>query len=64
MRAAEYVKALSGEPTPTLNHVEAFHKELRNVGLLDEAVEGPMLIPDYTPDHVKNRQWGVMKARG
>jgi succinate dehydrogenase / fumarate reductase flavoprotein subunit/L-aspartate oxidase len=57
MRASEYAKGLTGEPTPTLNHVKNFHEELLKAGVLDEAVAGPMLIPDYTPSHVKQRQW-------
>jgi succinate dehydrogenase / fumarate reductase flavoprotein subunit/L-aspartate oxidase len=63
MRASEYANGLSDLPTPTFNHVEAFHKELSKVGLLDEASVGPILIPDYTPPHVKIRQWGVVAGR-
>jgi succinate dehydrogenase / fumarate reductase flavoprotein subunit/L-aspartate oxidase len=63
VRAVEYAKGLKGNPVPTLNHVEAFHEELKKAGIMDEACVGPMLIPDYSPEHVKKRQWGVATLR-
>lgn len=63
MRAVEYSKGLKGAPEPTLNHLKAFHEALGKAGIMDEASVGPILIPDYTPDHVKERQWGVSPAR-
>jgi succinate dehydrogenase/fumarate reductase flavoprotein subunit len=64
MRAVEYAKGLKGDPVPTLNHVEAFHEELKKAGIMDKVIVGPMLIPDYSPEHVKKRQWGVVTLRG
>jgi succinate dehydrogenase / fumarate reductase flavoprotein subunit/L-aspartate oxidase len=39
-----------------LGHVEAFHKSLDKAGIKD-AIIGPLVLPDYAPDHVKARQW-------
>ena len=40
----------------TLEHVKTFHGELEAAGVgLDRVA--PMLLPDYTPDEVKKRQW-------
>ena len=43
----------------TLSHVEKFDRELHEAGIEDAPV-GPMLLPDYTPEEVKSRQWGAM----
>lgn len=40
----------------SLRHVEDFEKELIKQGLNDAPV-GPMVLPDYAPEEVKNRQW-------
>jgi hypothetical protein len=37
--------------------VEKFEKEINSAGIT-EPVVGPMILPEYTPDHVKKRQWG------
>lgn len=56
--AAGYSKKAPKRQALTLAHVDAFHKGLKDAGIIDSAVVGPMLLPDYTPDHVKQRQWG------
>ena len=43
----------------TLNHVEKFNKELDKAGLKNPPL-GPMILPDYTPEQVKKRQWNAM----
>ena len=59
--AAEYIKKgsrVKGQGSKlTLEHVERFEKDLKTAGI-KEPVVGPMLLPDYTPDHVKARRWG------
>ena len=40
----------------TLEHVAKYHKELDEIGVGQDRV-APMLLPDYTPDDVKQRQW-------
>ncbi len=54
--AAEYAKSLRQSPAPTLEHVRAFHRELEGAGI-EDPVTGPVLLPDYAPEHVKKRQW-------
>jgi len=62
LNAAEYIKAgvkgSRGQGVKlTLEHVEKFEKELKAAGV-KEPVIGPMILPEYTPDHVKARRWG------
>ena len=57
LKAVAYASAAKKAPKLTLDHMKAFHKELEKGGLLDSAKKGPMLIPDYTPDHVMSRRW-------
>jgi succinate dehydrogenase/fumarate reductase flavoprotein subunit len=54
--AAHYVK--SGIEIKKLNtsHLTAFEDELKSAGIEDPLV-GPMLLPDYTTDRVKGKQW-------
>ena len=54
--AAHYVK--SGIEIKKLNtsHLTAFEDELKSTGIEDPLV-GPMLLPDYTTDIVKGKQW-------
>ncbi|MBI5233187.1 MAG: FAD-binding protein [Deltaproteobacteria bacterium] len=55
--AAGHAKEIKGKKLKlTLKHVEAFHKELKDAGI-KKPITGPILLPDYTPDHVKSRQW-------
>lgn len=56
LRASEYAKTHKEDGAPSLRHVEAFGRELDKAGITD-APEGPILLPDYAPDHVKERQW-------
>ena len=53
IQAAEYAKGIKGKKRskPTLSHVEKFNKELAKAGV-KEPMEGPMVLPDYTPEHV------------
>ncbi|MBI3752830.1 MAG: FAD-binding protein, partial [Deltaproteobacteria bacterium] len=60
MNAAEYIKAGKGQRAKgklTLEHVEKFEKELKAAGI-KKPVIGPMILPEYTPDHVRARKWG------
>jgi succinate dehydrogenase/fumarate reductase flavoprotein subunit len=49
-------KARDGEPT--LKHVKAYLKELKDAGIKTDRV-APMLLPDYTPAEVKEKQLTV-----
>jgi succinate dehydrogenase / fumarate reductase flavoprotein subunit/L-aspartate oxidase len=54
--AAHYVK--SGVEIKKLNasHLTAFEDELKKAGIKDPLL-GPMVLPDYTTDQVKGKQW-------
>jgi hypothetical protein len=39
----------------TLDHVNAYHKELEKAGIVTDRVS-PMLLPDYTDPKVRERQ--------
>ncbi len=54
--AVEYAKGVEESPEPTLGHVKRFHQELKEAGI-ESPQKGPVLLPDYTPEHVKERQW-------
>jgi len=62
MKASEYIKkevrSQKSGVRLTLKHVEKFEKELKSAGI-KEPVVGPMILPEYTPDHVKARKWGT-----
>lgn len=60
IKAAEYVSAHKGVGKVTLSHVEKFTKELIDAGITN-APMGPILLPDYAPDHVRARQWDLRK---
>ena len=49
-------KAKDGEPT--LEHVKAYLKEFKEAGIKTDRV-APMLLPDYTPTEVKEKQLTV-----
>jgi succinate dehydrogenase/fumarate reductase flavoprotein subunit len=49
-------KARDGELT--LKHVKAYHKELKEAGIVTDRV-APMLLPDYTTPEVKEKQLTV-----
>ncbi|MDY7033150.1 MAG: FAD-binding protein [Thermodesulfobacteriota bacterium] len=53
--AAAYAQSRGDVGTLTLDHVRNYHKELKEAGLETERV-APMLLPDYTLPHVKERQ--------
>lgn len=57
LNAAEYAKAMKTTPEGTLNHIKGFHKELEKAGVKNPEI-GPMILPDYAPDHVKERRIG------
>lgn len=57
IRASEYAGAAKSDGKATLSHIEKFAKEIDRAGITD-APAGPILLPDYAPDHVKSRQWG------
>ena len=60
MNAAEYIKkevrSQKSEVRLSLAHVEKFEREVATAGI-KEPVVGPMILPEYTPDHVKVRRW-------
>ncbi|MEE8184918.1 MAG: FAD-binding protein, partial [Thermodesulfobacteriota bacterium] len=59
MWAADFVKeAKRGKPKIKLNlkHIEDFEKALKTAKIREPGI-GPMILPDYTPDHVKARRW-------
>ncbi len=56
MSAAEYAKKDDKtKVTLTLAHIDRFERELKDAGI-EGAVRGPLLLPDYTPDHVRVRR--------
>ncbi|MBI5826664.1 MAG: FAD-binding protein [Deltaproteobacteria bacterium] len=57
LRAAEYAKSNRPGVKLTLRHVEAFNREVEEAGI-DGARTAPILLPDYSPDHVRARQVG------
>ena len=54
-QAGEYIKTAK-DGALTLDHVRKYNKELEEAGTGLDRVS-PMLLPDYTPDEVKKRQW-------
>jgi len=56
IKAAEYVSSCKEGGKPSLKHIDDFEKELKKAGLENNGV-GPILIPNYAPDHVVARQW-------
>lgn len=57
IRAAEYAKTHKLSDNPTLKHVDDFNEELKKADV-KEPLTGPLLLPNYAPDHVRARQWG------
>jgi succinate dehydrogenase / fumarate reductase flavoprotein subunit/L-aspartate oxidase len=56
--AAEYVKRGVAIKRLTIDHVVRFEEELKKTGVEDPGM-APMLLPDYTTEVVKGRQWTV-----
>ena len=54
--SASYVKGGVELTALTLNHVATFEEELKQAGIKDPLL-GPMVLPDYTTDQVKGKQW-------
>jgi len=57
LRAAEYARSNKPGVAVTLKHVEAFNREVDEAGIKG-ARTAPILLPDYSPDHVRARQIG------
>jgi succinate dehydrogenase/fumarate reductase flavoprotein subunit len=54
--AGEFARSQAKDGKLSLEHVSKFHQELEASGVgLDRVA--PMLLPDYTPDDVKKKQW-------
>jgi len=53
--AAEHVKSGFKDGALTLEHVNAYHEELKQAGVGGDRV-APMIIPDYTDPRVRERQ--------
>jgi hypothetical protein len=55
VNASLYVKEKVKEGKMTLDHVRKYHKELEEAGIITDRV-APMLLPDYSNPHVRERQ--------
>lgn len=53
--ASEYIKTSKPGKKLTLDHIDAFNKELEKAGI-ESPVKSPILLPDYAPDHVRERR--------
>jgi succinate dehydrogenase/fumarate reductase flavoprotein subunit len=53
--AGNYAREQAKEGTLSLDHVRAHNKELDDLGIETDRV-APMLLPDYTLEHIKKRQ--------
>jgi len=53
--AAIYARDKARDGKMTLEHVQAYHKELEEAGIVTDRV-APLLLPDYTDPEVRNRQ--------
>ena len=56
LKASEYAKGRKNDSALSLKHVEDFNLEIDNAGIKNPQT-GPVLLPNYTPDHVLARQW-------
>lgn len=56
MAAAEYIKGGVEIKKLKLDHVVKFEKELKDAGIENPLI-GPMVLPDYTTEVVKGKQW-------
>ena len=56
LKASEYAKGRKNGSALSLKHVEDFNMEIDNAGIKNPQT-GPVLLPNYTPDHVLARQW-------
>ncbi len=54
--AAEYIKGGVEIKKLKLDHVVKFEKELKDAGIENPLI-GPMVLPDYTTEVVKGKQW-------
>ena len=54
--AAEYVRGGIEIKKLSLEHVVKFEKELKSAGIENPLI-GPMVLPDYTTDIVRGKQW-------
>ncbi|MDO8426702.1 MAG: FAD-binding protein [Deltaproteobacteria bacterium] len=57
LKASEYAKKHKIGDKVTLRHVDDFNKEIDKAGIKDPGVS-PILLPNYAPDHVRERQAG------
>jgi succinate dehydrogenase/fumarate reductase flavoprotein subunit len=53
--AAQYAKSLKKTGKLDMDHVRKYNKEVNKLGI-DKSRVSPILLPDYIPDHVKERQ--------
>ncbi len=53
--AAEYALNKAEDSALTLDHVRKYHKEMEDGGVESDRIS-PMLLPDYTLEHVKEKQ--------
>jgi succinate dehydrogenase / fumarate reductase flavoprotein subunit/L-aspartate oxidase len=59
--AAAYARTVKSSSRLSLDHVRRFENELASVGMDDGRV-GPMLLPNYSPDHVRERRAQLREA--
>jgi succinate dehydrogenase / fumarate reductase flavoprotein subunit/L-aspartate oxidase len=55
IRATEFSKARGPAKALSLSHVDAYEKEIMAAGV-ENPHQSPILLPDYAPGHVKERQ--------
>jgi succinate dehydrogenase / fumarate reductase flavoprotein subunit/L-aspartate oxidase len=55
LAAAAYAREAGTSMELSLDHVRSFERELAEAGISDGKV-GPMLLPDYAPEHIRARQ--------
>ncbi len=56
LNATEFSKGREHAKKLSLSHIDDFNSALDKAGVTDP-VEGPILLPEYTPEHVTGRQW-------
>jgi len=57
LKATEFAKASKGGGKVSLKHVEDFNRESEAAGVVSTELS-PILLPDYAPDHVRDRRIG------
>lgn len=61
LAAAAYAREAGTPKALSLDHVHSFERELAEAGISDGKV-GPMLLPDYAPEHIRARRAVLREA--